>query len=375
MLAGENLLWHLISSALKLLSKMRAGAVAGRAGPRRRRRDLLRARPRPGRRYDGRRFAEELEPFLAIQRGVRASPSSSVTPTMRRKRKPRPRHLFRMCRSASASRRCSARWRHAAGALGSGRSRSWRSRICRDQRIRQPAVLGLFALVTLAGAISRISARCWHFALSAALGRRNAPAAAGWYFTGWRGRRRPGGTSGRLGATPMRMRRSCRRCRGVRLQPADAARVGLCLPPARAFERAFSLVVSVMLAACGSHSLLGWDALTNWQFSAGLDVQATSAVRLMQPALWHRDQLIAATGALSALPSACARRVRSPCWARSWRAPAAGGHRPGRFGSKRASNLDAVFQQPRVHARSHRGDAAMCVSSRAGLLRGRLRAK
>ena len=163
-----------------------------------------------------------------------------------------------------------------------------------------PLFWGLFALVTLAGALKpHLGALLAYFALSAALIAGNAPAAgcvllaataAWWYFTGRLGDADANATL----VPPLAGAFGCNQ-----LTPLVA---GFCLPPARAFGAlAFSLVVSVMLAACGSHSLLGWDALTNWQFSAGLDVQASIGSLLMQPALWCIViSWIAATGALSA---------------------------------------------------------------------------
>ena len=163
-----------------------------------------------------------------------------------------------------------------------------------------PLFWGLFALVTLAGALKpHLGALLAYFALSAALIAGNAPAAgcvllaataAWWYFTGRLGDADANATL----VPPLAGAFGCNQ-----LAPLVA---GFCLPPARAFGAlAFSLLVSVLLASCGSYSLLGWDALANWQFSAGLDVQVGIGSLLMQPALWCIVvSWIAATGALSA---------------------------------------------------------------------------
>ncbi len=248
-------------------------------------------------------FAEELEPFLGDpKRGVRelsvivghaddeeeeeteTAPPVPYVPLRER--------ITPLQRTVAA---------HAAGALGSGAVAFVAfANLPQTSGFANPLFWGLFALVTLAGALKpHLGALLAYFALSAALIAGNAPAAgcvllaataAWWYFTGRLGDADANATL----VPPLAGAFGCNQ-----LTPLVA---GFCLPPARAFGAlAFSLVVSVMLAACGSHSLLGWDALTNWQFSAGLDVQASIGSLLMQPALWCIViSWIAATGALSA---------------------------------------------------------------------------
>ncbi|MFR3090870.1 MAG: hypothetical protein ACLTMP_03245 [Eggerthella lenta] len=129
--------------------------------------------------------------------------------------------------------------------------------------------------MTLAGALKpHLGALLAYFALSAALIAGNAPAAgcvllaataAWWYFTGRLGDADANATlvpplAGAFGFN--------------QLTPLVA---GFCLPPARAFGAlAFSLLVSVLLAVRVVQPL-GWDALANWQFSAGSTCKSASA--------------------------------------------------------------------------------------------------
>ena len=190
---------------------------------------------------------------------------------------------------------------HAVGALGSGAVAFVAfANLPQTSGFANPLFWGLFALVTLAGALKpHLGALLAYFALSATLIAGNAPAAGivllaaaatWWYFTG----RLSNADANATLVPPLAGAFGCNQ-----LTPLVA---GFCLPPARAFGAlAFSLLVSLMLAACGSHSLLGWDALANWQFSAGLDMQADLGSLLMQPALWCIViSWIVATGALSA---------------------------------------------------------------------------
>lgn len=249
-------------------------------------------------------FAEELEPFLGDpKRGVRelsvivGHADDEEEEAEAEKEPPAPRVPLRE-RITPLQRTVAA---HAVGALGSGAVAFVAfTNLPQTSGFANPLFWGLFALVTLAGALKpHLGALLAYFALSAALIAGNAPAAGivllaaaatWWYFTG----RLSNADANATLVPPLAGAFGCNQ-----LTPLVA---GFCLPPARAFGAlAFSLLVSLMLAACGSHSLLGWDALANWQFSAGLDMQADLGSLLMQPALWCIViSWIAATGALSA---------------------------------------------------------------------------
>lgn len=249
-------------------------------------------------------FAEELEPFLGDpKRGVRelsvivGHADDEEEEAEGEKEPPAPRVPLRE-RITPLQRTVAA---HAVGALGSGAVAFVAfANLPQTSGFANPLFWGLFALVTLAGALKpHLGALLAYFALSATLIAGNAPAAGivllaaaatWWYFTG----RLSNADANATLVPPLAGAFGCNQ-----LTPLVA---GFCLPPARAFGAlAFSLLVSLMLAACGSHSLLGWDALANWQFSAGLDMQADLGSLLMQPALWCIViSWIAATGALSA---------------------------------------------------------------------------
>lgn len=249
-------------------------------------------------------FAEELEPFLGDpKRGVRelsvivGHADDEEEEAEAEKEPPAPRVPLRE-RITPLQRTVAA---HAVGALGSGAVAFVAfANLPQTSGFANPLFWGLFALVTLAGALKpHLGALLAYFALSATLIAGNAPAAGivllaaaatWWYFTG----RLSNADANAALVPPLVGAFGCNQ-----LTPLVA---GFCLPPARAFGAlAFSLLVSLMLAACGSHSLLGWDALANWQFSAGLDMQADLGSLLMQPALWCIViSWIVATGALSA---------------------------------------------------------------------------
>lgn len=249
-------------------------------------------------------FAEELEPFLGDpKRGVRelsvivGHADDEEEEAEVEKAPPAPRVPLRE-RITPLQRTVAA---HAVGALGSGAVAFVAfANLPQTSGFANPLFWGLFAFVTLAGALKpHLGALLAYFALSATLIAGNAPAAGivllaaaatWWYFAGRLGNADANATL----VPPLAGAFGCNQ-----LTPLVA---GFCLPPARAFGAlAFSLLVSLMLAACGSHSLLGWDALANWQFSAGLDVQADLGSLLMQPALWCIViSWIVATGALSA---------------------------------------------------------------------------
>lgn len=249
-------------------------------------------------------FAEELEPFLGDpKRGVRelsiivGHADDEEEEAAAEKEPPIPRVPLRE-RITPLQRTVAA---HAVGALGSGAVAFVAfANLPQTSGFDNPLFWGLLALVTLAGALKpHLGALLAYFALSATLIAGNAPAAGivlvaavatWWYFTGRLGNADANTTL----VPPLAGAFGCNQ-----LTPLVA---GFCLPPARAFGAlAFSLLVSLVLAAFGSHSLLGWSALTNWQFSAGLDVQANIGSLLMQPALWCIViSWIVATGALSA---------------------------------------------------------------------------
>ncbi|MFR3090869.1 MAG: hypothetical protein ACLTMP_03240 [Eggerthella lenta] len=146
MLAGENRFWRPISSALKRHRRRGAGAavaVLGRAGPAVDDVIFFALDPDREERYATvADFAEELERSWRSEARRARLPSSSVTPTMRGRN--RDRATCSVCAAPRAHHAAAAHGGGACGgALGSGRSRSWRSRPAADQRIRQPAVLGL----------------------------------------------------------------------------------------------------------------------------------------------------------------------------------------------------------------------------------------
>lgn len=249
-------------------------------------------------------FAEELEPFLGDpKRGVRElsvivghaddeeeEPEAEKAPAV--PRVPLRERVTPLQRTVAA---------HAVGALGSAAVAFVAlANLPQTSGFGNPLFWGLLALVTLAGALKpHLGALLAYFSLAAALIAGNAPAAgcvvlaaaaAWWYFTGRLGDVDANATL----VPPLAGAFGCNQ-----LTPLVA---GFCLPPARALGAlAFSLLVSVVLAAFGSRSLLGWDALANWQFSAGLDVQAGIGGLLTQPALWCIViSWVAATGVLSA---------------------------------------------------------------------------
>ncbi len=70
------------------------------------------------------------------------------------------------------------------------------------------------------------------------------------------------------------------------LNPFTPFLAGLFLPLRDAvISAAYALLISVTLAGFGSGSLLGWNALSNWQFQ-GEGVQATAVAMLAQPQNW-----------------------------------------------------------------------------------------
>ncbi|MEG1434766.1 serine/threonine-protein kinase [Gordonibacter sp.] len=147
-----------------------------------------------------------------------------------------------------------------------------------------PLFWGLFALVTLAGALKpHLGALLAYVALAAAFIAQGAPAAGivllaatavWWYFLG-----RTGNAEATIAlAAPL-----AGAVGGNQLAPLAA---GYFLTPLKALgAMMFSLLLAVLLAALGSGNLLGWDALAYGGF-AGTDVQANIGVLLMQPATW-----------------------------------------------------------------------------------------
>lgn len=235
-------------------------------------------------------FAEELEPFLGnAKRGVRElavivghaddEEEKAVEAAPPAPRIPLRERVTPRMRTVAA---------HAVGALGSGLVGFVAfANMPQTSGFDNPLFWGLLALVVLAGALKpHLGALLAYFALAATFIAVNAPAAgcvllaataAWWYFVG----RLSDVDANAALVAPLAGAVGCNQ-----LTPLVA---GFCLRPARALgSLAFSVLVSMLLAACGTHSLLGWDALANWQFAAvpGFDLQANLGALLVQPALW-----------------------------------------------------------------------------------------
>ena len=162
-----------------------------------------------------------------------------------------------------------------------------------------PLFWGLLALVALSGALRpHLGALLGYFALSAAFIANNAPAAGcvllaatavWWYFAGREGNAEANAAlavplAGSLGLG--------------QLAPFAA---GFCLRPVRAMgTAAFSVLVAVLLAALGSHSLLTWDVFAYGSFASRVDLSQSLGTLLGQPPLWCvAVSWIAAAGALA----------------------------------------------------------------------------
>ena len=247
-------------------------------------------------------FAEELEPFLgdpkrgarelaAIARHVDDEGEEPVeaAPVL-------PRVPLRECvtpwhRMAAA---------HAVGALGSGlASFVALANVPQTSGLDNPLFWGLVALVTLAGALKpHLGALLSYFTLTAAFIAQGSPAAgcvllaaasAWWYFVG------------RLGSAEANAALAVPLAGAFGFGQVAPLAAGFCLRPARAVgTAAFSVLVGVLLAALGSHSLLNWDVLAYWDFGGRLDLNQSLGALLVQPALWTVTlSWIAAAGALA----------------------------------------------------------------------------
>ena len=147
-----------------------------------------------------------------------------------------------------------------------------------------PVFWGLLALIALAGALKpHLGALLAYCALSAAFIAQEAPAAgcvllaatfAWWYFAG-----REGDAAANVACTPAL-------AGAVGFGPLAPLAAGFCLRPARAMSTtAFCVLVATLLAACGSLTIMGWEALAHVDFS-GVDIQSGIASLLAQPAYW-----------------------------------------------------------------------------------------
>lgn len=233
-------------------------------------------------------FAEELEPFLGDpKRGVRElavivghaddeEAEDEVPAAPREPRVPLRERVTPLQRTVAA---------HVVGALGSTLVAFVAlANVPQTSGFANPLFWGLLALVALAGALKpHLGALLAYLGLAAALIAQDAPAlgcvllaATGtwWYFAG-----RAGNAEANAALTvPL--------AGAVGFGPLAPLAAGFCLPPGRALgTTVFSLVVATTLGALGTHSLMGWDALSTWSFS-GVDVQAGIAAMLMQPAFW-----------------------------------------------------------------------------------------
>lgn len=250
-------------------------------------------------------FAEELEPFLGDpKRGVRElaaivgsadeeEAESVPVPAPAAPRVPLRERITPWHRLVAG---------RALGAVGSGFvAYVALSNIPQTSGLDNPLFWGLLALLALAGAFKpHLGALLSFVALAAALIVQNAPAVgcvlmaatcAWWYFAG----RASDADANIAFAVPL-----VGAFGGAQLAPLAA---GFCLPPARAAGSALlSLFVAAVLAAFGSHSLLGWDALANASLT-GTDVQAALGGMLVQPAFW----CVAASWPLAALVLATVR--------------------------------------------------------------------
>lgn len=249
-------------------------------------------------------FAEELEPFLGDpKRGVRELASivgyaqaddgqDDVEGAWGAPPRPPLRERVTWRQRAVAA--------HALGALGSAVvAAAALANLPQVSGFSNPMFWGLLALVALAGMLKpHLGALLSYGALSAAFIAQGAPAAGcvllaatavWWYFVG-----RESDAAANAGlAVPL--------AGPVGLGQLAPLSAGFCLRPAQAVgTAAFSVLVGMLLAACGSGSLLGWDALSCWGLGSPVDVQAGLGGGLVDPALWCvAASWVAAAGVLS----------------------------------------------------------------------------
>ena len=173
--------------------------------------------------------------------------------------------------------------------------------------VDNPLFWGLLALVgALGAALPHAGALAAYAVLAAALIAQGAPAAgcllvaaagAWWWFVGREGTAQAncalaGPLAGAVGAAalaPLAV--------GAALRPVQALATGV-----------FSALSAFVLAALGSKSLFGWDALATWRF-AGVDIQGNLIDLAVDPAVWA---VVAGWVVSAALLSAlCLRRSRA----------------------------------------------------------------
>ncbi len=173
--------------------------------------------------------------------------------------------------------------------------------------VGNPLFWGLLALVgALGAALPHAGALAAYAVLAAALIAQGAPAAgcllvaaagAWWWFVGREGTAQAncalaGPLAGAVGAAALAPLAA-----GAALRPVQALATG-----------AFSALSAFVLAALGSGSLFGWDALATWRF-AGVDIQGNLIDLAVDPAVWA---VVAGWVASAALLSAlCLRRSRA----------------------------------------------------------------
>ena len=173
--------------------------------------------------------------------------------------------------------------------------------------VDNPLFWGLLALVgALGAALPHAGALAAYAVLAVALIAQGAPAAgcllvaaagAWWWFVGREGTAQAncalaGPLAGAVGAAALAPLAA-----GAALRPVQALATG-----------AFSALSAFILAALGSGSLFGWDALATWRF-AGVDIQGNLIDLAVDPAVWA---VVAGWVASAALLSAlCLRRSRA----------------------------------------------------------------
>ena len=172
--------------------------------------------------------------------------------------------------------------------------------------VDNPLFWGLLALVgALGAALPHAGALAAYAVLAAALIAQGAPAAgcllvaaagAWWWFVGREGTAQAncalaGPLAGAVGAAALAPLAA-----GAALRPVQALATG-----------AFSALSAFVLAALGSGSLFGWDALATWRF-AGVDIQGNLIDLAVDPAVWA----VVAGWVVSAvlLSALCLRRSR-----------------------------------------------------------------
>ena len=150
--------------------------------------------------------------------------------------------------------------------------------------VDNPLFWGLLALVgALGAALPHAGALAAYAVLAASLIAQGAPAAgcllvaaagAWWWFVGREGTAQAncalaGPLAGAVGAAALAPLAA-----GAALRPVQALATG-----------AFSALSAFVLAALGSGSLFGWDALATWRF-AGVDIQGNLVDLAVDPAVW-----------------------------------------------------------------------------------------